>query len=118
MVDFGPEQKALQARAREVARGAIAARAAEVDRTEEYPWENVRLLKEAGLMGMTIPSAYDGKGLGFLEAVLAIEQMAQVCGVPPASSSRRTWARSARSCATAARCRSGSRQARSGSASN
>ena len=81
MVDLGPEQKALQARAREVARGTIAARAAEVDRTEEYPWENVRLLKEAGLMGMTIPTAYGGKGLGFLEAVLAIEQMAQVCGV-------------------------------------
>ena len=81
MVELSPERKALQTRAREVARGAIAARAAEVDRTEEYPWENVRLLKEAGLMGMTIPPAYGGKGLGFLDAVLAIEQMAQVCGV-------------------------------------
>jgi alkylation response protein AidB-like acyl-CoA dehydrogenase len=81
MVDLGHEQIAVQAQAREVARGAIAARAAEVDRTEEYPWENVRLLKDAGLMGMTIPMAYGGRGLGFLEAVLAIEQMAQVCGV-------------------------------------
>ena len=81
MVDLGHEQIAVQTRAREVARGAIAAHAAEVDRTEEYPWENVRLLKEAGLMGMTIPTAYGGRGLGFLEAVLAIEQMAQVCGV-------------------------------------
>jgi len=81
MVDLGHEQIAVQTRAREVARGAIAAHAAEVDRTEEYPWENVRLLTEAGLMGMTIPTAYGGRGLGFLEAVLAIEQMAQVCGV-------------------------------------
>lgn len=81
MLDLNPEQKALQKRARELARGAIAARAAEVDRTEEYPWENVRLLKEAGLMGMTIPAAYGGKGLGYLDAVLVIEQMAQVCGV-------------------------------------
>src|SRR5579885_3030771 len=81
MMDLAPGQKALQAQVREVARGEIAARAAEVDRTEQYPWENVRLLKEAGLMGMTIPTAYGGKGLGFLEAVLAIEQMAQVCGV-------------------------------------
>ena len=75
------DQKTLQLRARELARGAVAARAAEVDRTEEYPWENVRLLKEAGLMGMTIPTAYGGKGLGFFDAVLVIEQMAQVCGV-------------------------------------
>ena len=81
MLDLNPEQKALQKRARELARGAIAARAAEVDRTEEYPWENVRLLKEAGLMGMTIPAVYGGKGLGYLDAVLVIEQMAQVCGV-------------------------------------
>lgn len=81
MLDLNPEQKALQKRARELARDAIAARAAEVDRTEEYPWENVRLLKEAGLMGMTIPAAYGGKGLGYLDAVLVIEQMAQVCGV-------------------------------------
>src|SRR5690348_5865458 len=81
MVDLGREQRAAQERARAVARGAIAARAAEVDRTEDYPWENVRLLKDAGLMGMTIPEAYGGKGLGFLDAVVAIEQMAQVCGV-------------------------------------
>ena len=73
MVDLSPQQQALQARARELARQAIAPRAAEVDRTEEYPWENVRLLKEAGLMGMTIPTAYGGRGLGFLEAVLATE---------------------------------------------
>lgn len=80
-MDLNSDQKALQKRARELARGAIAARAAEVDRTEEYPWENVRLLKEAGLMGMTIPVAYGGMGLGYLDAVLVIEQMAQVCGV-------------------------------------
>ncbi len=80
-MDLNSDQKALQKRARELARGAIAARSAEVDRTEEYPWENVRLLKEAGLMGMTIPVAYGGKGLGYLDAVLVIEQMAQVCGV-------------------------------------
>ena len=81
MVDLNSNQKTLQMRARELARGAIAERAAEVDRTEEYPWANVRLLKEAGLMGMTIPVAYGGKGLGYLDAVLVIEQMAQVCGV-------------------------------------
>ncbi len=74
-------QRALQERARELARGPIAARAAEVDRTEQYPWANVELLKEAGFLGMTIPAAHGGQGLSYLDAVLVIEEMAKCCGV-------------------------------------
>ena len=74
-------QRALQTRARELARDVVAPRAAEVDRSEAYPWENVKALTEAGLLGMTVPEAYGGQGLGFLEAVLVIEEMAKVCGV-------------------------------------
>ncbi len=74
------EQLDLQARARELARGSIAARAAEVDRTEQYPWDTVGELHAAGFMGMTVPEAYGGPGLSFLDAVLVIEQMAQCCG--------------------------------------
>ena len=32
-------------------------------------------------MGMTIPKAYGGPGLNYLDAVLVIEEMAKVCGV-------------------------------------
>ena len=39
------EQLKLQARVRELAGGPVAKRAAEVDRTEQYPWDNVELLK-------------------------------------------------------------------------
>ena len=75
------DQRALQSRARDLARDVIAPRAADVDRSEAYPWENVNALNEAGLLGMTVPKAYGGPGLGFLEAVLVIEEMAKVCGV-------------------------------------
>jgi 3-sulfinopropanoyl-CoA desulfinase len=75
------EQRALQARAWDLAHGPIAARAAEVDRTEAYPWHNVALLTEAGFMGMTIPAAYGGRGASYLDAVLVIEEMAACCGV-------------------------------------
>ena len=74
-------QQDLQARARELARGNFAARAAEIDRTEEYPWNNVDEMNDAGFMGMTIPKEFGGLGLTFLDAVLVVEQMAQVCGV-------------------------------------
>ena len=64
-----------------LAQGAIRARAAEIDRTEEYPWDNVAALRDAGLMGYTIPTAYGGAGGSFLDAALIIEEMAKVCGV-------------------------------------
>src|SRR3954463_14299808 len=79
--DLTPPQRALQAKARELARGRIGERAAEIDRTEQYPWDNVALLKEAGFFGMTIPAAYGGQGAGYLDAVLVIEEMAKCCGV-------------------------------------
>jgi alkylation response protein AidB-like acyl-CoA dehydrogenase len=74
-------QNDLQARARALAEEVIAPNAAEVDRSEAYPWDNVRALKDAGFFGMTVPQAYGGQGLGYLEVVLLIEEMAKVCGV-------------------------------------
>ncbi|MEP0337987.1 MAG: 3-sulfinopropanoyl-CoA desulfinase [Alphaproteobacteria bacterium] len=81
MFDLTDDQKDLRDKARRLAEGAIAERAAEVDRTEEYPWDNVALLKDAGFMGMTIPEAYGGQGRSFLDAVLVVEEMAKQCGV-------------------------------------
>ncbi len=76
-----PAQRAWQAKARDLARGPIAARAAEIDRSEEYPWDNVALLKQAGFFGMTIPAAFGGQGASYLDAVLVIEEMAKCCGI-------------------------------------
>jgi alkylation response protein AidB-like acyl-CoA dehydrogenase len=76
-----PAQRALQARAAALADGEIAARAAETDRSEAYPWDNVKALTAAGFMGMTIPKAYGGQGLTYLDAVLVIEAMSKRCGV-------------------------------------
>jgi alkylation response protein AidB-like acyl-CoA dehydrogenase/class 3 adenylate cyclase len=102
---LSPEQLKLQARARELAAGPVAKRAAEVDRTEQYPWDNVELLKDARLIGMTIPQQYGGQGKGWLDAVLAIEALSSACAVTGGSPSRPTWARSARSWPTARKSR-------------
>ena len=66
---------------RELASGPIAKRAAEVDRTEEYPWDNVELLKDARLIGMTIPTRYGGQARSWLDAVLVIEALSSACAV-------------------------------------
>jgi len=81
MTQLTKAQQALQARARGVADTVIAPRAAQVDRSEQYPWDNIETLREAGFMGMTLPRAYGGQGLGYLDTVLVIEEMARACGV-------------------------------------
>jgi len=82
-VDFSltPVQQALKARARELADTAFRDRAARWDAAEEYPWDNVKDLVTAGLMGLTIPTAYGGAGGSVLDVVLVIEEIARVCGV-------------------------------------
>jgi alkylation response protein AidB-like acyl-CoA dehydrogenase len=72
-------QKQIQAEARELAQNRFAARAAEIDQSEEYPWDNIELLCQAGFMGMTIPQEYGGRGFNYLDVVVAIEQFAAVC---------------------------------------
>jgi 3-sulfinopropanoyl-CoA desulfinase len=81
MFYLSEEQKLLQDAARRLAEGEIRPRAAAVDRSEEYPWDNVKALTEAGFMGMTIPPEYGGQGLSYMDTVLVIEEMAKVCGV-------------------------------------
>jgi alkylation response protein AidB-like acyl-CoA dehydrogenase len=71
----------LAEQARELAEGLFRPRAQEWDRTETYPWPNVRALTDAGFMGMTIPESYGGRGRSFEEVVLVIEQIAKVCAV-------------------------------------
>ncbi|MBV8410841.1 MAG: acyl-CoA dehydrogenase family protein, partial [Alphaproteobacteria bacterium] len=78
---LSPDQQKLQARARELAAGPVAERAAEVDRSERYPWDNVELLKDAMLVGMTIPERYGGQGKSWLDAVVVIEALSAACAV-------------------------------------
>jgi alkylation response protein AidB-like acyl-CoA dehydrogenase len=81
MFQLTAPQKELQLQARALARHAIAPGAAEVDRSEQYPWNNVEALTRAGFMGMTVPRELGGRGLSYFDAVLVIEEMAKVCGV-------------------------------------
>ena len=78
--ELSPAQQELQARARALAEAHMAPRAAEIDRTEAYPWDQVERLRAGGFVGMTIPKALGGQGLGYLDAVLVIEEMAKHCG--------------------------------------
>ncbi|MBE9554484.1 MAG: acyl-CoA dehydrogenase family protein [Proteobacteria bacterium] len=81
MFELSDTQKDLQQHARTLALKEFAPRAAEIDRSEAYPWENVETLVKAGFMGFTLPEEYGGQGLGYLEVLLIVEEIAKVCGV-------------------------------------
>src|SRR5262249_29528980 len=78
-MEFGlsASERALQEKARAFAQQFIAPRAAEVDRTGEYPWDIASALAKAGFCGMTIPEAYGGEGLAYFDAVLVFGEKAK-----------------------------------------
>ncbi len=79
--DLTDSQREIQRKAREIAESRIAPKAAHWDETEEYPWENARILADAGFMGMNIPGEFGGPERPLIEAVLVVEEMAKVCGI-------------------------------------
>jgi len=80
-LDLSPDELALQQRARTFAQEVVLPRAAAIDRDEQYPWDIVKALGEAGFLGMTLPKNLGGKGASFLDAAVVIEEMAKCCTV-------------------------------------
>jgi alkylation response protein AidB-like acyl-CoA dehydrogenase len=74
-----PDQLALQRLVREVAQKELKPLASRWDRTHEFPWDSIRHLARVGVLGLTIPEVYGGLGGGWIEAVLAIEEVARAC---------------------------------------
>lgn len=77
---LGEENRRYIERAREVAEKYILPRAAEWDRTGEYPWAAIEALREYDLMGVWIPKEYGGHGAGVLNLCLVVEELSRVCG--------------------------------------
>jgi alkylation response protein AidB-like acyl-CoA dehydrogenase len=80
-IGLSQDEIALQAHARAFSQAVVRPRAAAIDRDEQYPWDIVKALAEAGFLGMTMPKALGGKDASFLDAVLVIEEMAKSCTV-------------------------------------
>lgn len=75
------EQKQIVDTIDEMGRKEFAAKASRWDENHEYPWENIELLREANILGMTIPTEYGGQERPLIDAILAIETAAKYCGV-------------------------------------
>jgi alkylation response protein AidB-like acyl-CoA dehydrogenase len=78
-VDFEltPDQREIQALARDFARAEIEPKAAEWDREHRFPVEVYAKLAELGLMGVCIPDEYGGAGADFLAYILVLEELSR-----------------------------------------
>ena len=73
------EQREIRELVRTLARERIAPRAAEIDRTAEFPWDVVELFREHELFGILFEEEYGGLGASSLLSLVAIEEISKVC---------------------------------------
>jgi alkylation response protein AidB-like acyl-CoA dehydrogenase len=73
------EQQQLRDAVRVLADERIAPRAAEIDRTSEFPWDIKELLAGQDILGLPFPTEYGGLGGELLTVCLAIEQISRAC---------------------------------------
>ena len=78
--ELNEEQRMVRDMVRDLARNEIAPRAAEVDKTEEFPAENIRKMAELGLLGLPYPEDLGGGGGDYLSYAIAVEEIARACG--------------------------------------
>jgi acyl-CoA dehydrogenase len=79
-LELTEEQGMIQGVAREFARGPVAKRAAEIDRTGEFPSDLVEQAASLDLMGIVVPEEYGGAGLDHTCFAIFIEEIAAESG--------------------------------------
>jgi len=74
------EQKMIVETARELAQTKIKPVRQHYDEEGIFPWDIVKEMSAADLMGLYIPEEYGGMGGGVFALVLAVEELSKVCG--------------------------------------
>jgi hypothetical protein len=82
ILDFqlSDEQQHLKKSVREFAEREIAPHVMKWDEACEFPLATVKELGKLGLLGMVFPTEYAGAGMGYVEYVIAIEELSRVDG--------------------------------------
>ncbi|HEV2964310.1 MAG TPA: acyl-CoA dehydrogenase family protein [Candidatus Angelobacter sp.] len=74
------EQLQLKKSLREFAEREIAPHVMEWDEASQFPLETIKELGKMGVMGTIFPAEYGGAGLGYVEYVIAVEELSRVDG--------------------------------------
>src|SRR6476469_7127323 len=74
---LGEDIDALRDAVREFAQTEIAPRAAEADRTDQFPMDLWRKMGALGVLGITVPEEYGGANMGYLAHMVAMEEISR-----------------------------------------
>ena len=74
---LGEDIDALRDAVREFAQSEIAPRAAEIDRSDQFPMDVWRKFGELGVLGITVPEQYGGANMGYLAHMVAMEEISR-----------------------------------------
>ncbi len=78
--DLGETAEMIRDSARAFSQQAIAPRAEEIDRSNQFPRDLWPKMGELGLHGITVDEEFGGSGLGYLEHVVAMEEVSRASG--------------------------------------
>ena len=73
------EERQLLDSVKALCRDEIAPRAAEYDRSGDFPWENVQAINALGLNAMFVPEAYGGAGLSYAAYLACVREISAAC---------------------------------------
>ncbi|MBC7955752.1 MAG: acyl-CoA dehydrogenase family protein, partial [Cytophagales bacterium] len=78
-LDFqlGEDIDALRDTVREFAQAEIAPRAAEIDKSDQFPMDLWRKMGALGVLGVTVGEEYGGAGMGYLAHMIAMEEISR-----------------------------------------
>ena len=74
---LGEDIDALRDAVRDFAQTEIAPRAAEVDKTDQFPMDLWPKMGELGVLGITVPEEYGGANMGYLAHMIAMEEISR-----------------------------------------
>jgi isovaleryl-CoA dehydrogenase len=74
---LGEDIDALRDAVRDFAQAEIAPRAAEIDRSDQFPMDCWRKMGDLGVLGITVPEQYGGANMGYLAHMVAMEEISR-----------------------------------------
>ena len=74
---LGEDVDALRDAVRDFAQSEIAPRAAEIDRSDQFPMDLWKKMGALGVLGITVGDEYGGSGMGYLAHMVAMEEISR-----------------------------------------